>query len=106
MICDCHLPVVHHEFLDGQQGFVADIGVFVGQHRHHQRLATQLLNCATNINISFVVTTCITIMSFKLKIPIWWSNTLLQGEYYYPEVASSEAIFLLNIMFLQGAEMH
>lgn len=38
------LPVVHHELLDGQEGVVADVGVFRRQQTHHRLLPVVLLH--------------------------------------------------------------
>ena len=38
------VPVVDHQLLNGQQGFVADVWILMGQQLHHELLATKLLN--------------------------------------------------------------
>ena len=37
-----HVPVVNHEFLNGEERLVADVGVVVREQAHHERLASQL----------------------------------------------------------------
>lgn len=39
-----HVPVVHHEFLHGQESVVANLLVFVVHVVHHQLLPTKLFN--------------------------------------------------------------
>ena len=43
---DWSVPVVDHEFLHSQEGFVADVGVLVGHVLHDKMLASQLFNDA------------------------------------------------------------
>ena len=41
-----NVPVVNHEFLNGEERLVADVGIVVREQAHHERLASQLFQNA------------------------------------------------------------
>lgn len=48
-----NLPIVHHQFLNSQQSFIANIRIFMAQELHNQLLASKLFNDTEENNFFF-----------------------------------------------------